>query len=94
MTAQQWTNKMIQKDPAAYRRWQEEQRDKSEREAKERREEADFQSFKKMFVERGGVPGEAKTMYAKYKNDMALEAAKAHDQETSNRMRSSRARAV
>jgi hypothetical protein len=89
-----WTNRQVQADPEGYLRWQEEQKGKAEREAKEKREESDFQQFKRLFVDRGGDPAEARAMYKKYRSDMALEEAKRADQETRGRMRSDRSRAV
>ena len=89
-----WTNKKLQADPEGYLRWQEEQKGKAEREAKEKREESDFEQFKRIFVDRGGDPAEARAMYKKYRSDMALEEAKKHDQETRGRMRSDRSRMV
>jgi hypothetical protein len=90
----EWTNRQIQQDPAAYRAWQEEQRTKTEREAKEKKEESDFEQFKRIFVERGGDPAEARELYRKYRSDKALEETKRLDQEARNRMRSDRARRV
>jgi hypothetical protein len=89
-----WTNKKLQADPEGYLRWQQEQKGKAEREAKEKREESDFEQFKRIFVDRGGDPAEARAMYKKYRSDMALEEAKRADQETRDRMRSDRSRAV
>jgi hypothetical protein len=89
-----WTNEQVQANPQAYLRWQEEQRTKAERERKEAEEQDDFERFAKMFVERGGDPGQSRAMYERYRNDMALEAAKKLDQETRNRMRTERSRQV
>jgi hypothetical protein len=89
-----WTNKKLQADPEGYLRWQEEQKGKAEREDKEKREESDFQQFKRLYEERGGDPAEARAMYKRYRSDMALEEAKRADQETRGRMRSDRSRAV
>jgi hypothetical protein len=89
-----WTNKKLQADPEGYLRWQAEQKEKAEQELKEKREESDFESFERMFVGRGGDPAEARDMYKRYRNDVAVEAAKAHDQETRGRMRSARSRVV
>jgi hypothetical protein len=89
-----WTNEELQANPQAYLRWQEEQQGKAERERKEREEEADFESFAREFIARGGDPSESRAMYTKYRNDMALEAAKKVDVATRERMRSVRSRAV
>ena len=89
-----WTNKEVQANPQAYLRWQEEQRGKAERERKEAEERDDFERFAKMFIERGGDPSQSRAMYERYRNDMALEAAKEYDQQTRERMRSVRYGAV
>jgi hypothetical protein len=89
-----WTNKELQANPGGYLRWQKEQQGKAERERKEAQEESDFEQFKRLFVDRGGDPAEARAMYKKYRSDMALEEAKRADQETRGRMRSDRSRAV
>ena len=70
-----WTNKKLQADPEGYLRWQQEQKGKSEREPKEAQEKSDFEQFKRIFVERGGDPSQAREMYDRYRNDMALEEA-------------------
>jgi hypothetical protein len=89
-----WSNEALQANPQAYLRWQKEQQDKTERERKEAQEESDFEQFKRLFVERGGAPSEARAMYEKYRSDMALEETKRLDQEARGRMRSDRSRAV
>jgi hypothetical protein len=89
-----WTNKKLQADPEGYLRWQEEQKGKAERERKEAQEKSDFEQFKRIFVERGGDPSQAREMYDQYRADKALEAAKEHDRQTRGRMRSDRSRAV
>jgi hypothetical protein len=89
-----WTNEQIQENPARYLAWQEEQRTKAERERKEAEEESDFQAFAKMFVERGGNPSKSREMYERYRNDMALEAAKALDQQAREEHRRTRNWAV
>jgi hypothetical protein len=70
-----WTNKKLQADPEGYLRWQQEQKGKAERERKEAQEKSDFEQFKRIFVERGGDPSQAREMYDRYRNDMALEEA-------------------
>jgi hypothetical protein len=89
-----WTNEQVQANPQRYLKWQEEQRDKGERERKEAEEESDFQAFAKMFVERGGNPSKSREMYERYRNDQALEAAKALDQQARERVRTERMRQV
>jgi hypothetical protein len=89
-----WTNKKLQADPEGYLRWQKEQKGKAERERKETQEKSDFEQFKRIFVDRGGDPSQAREMYDGYRADKALEAAKEHDRQTSERMRSDRSRAV
>jgi hypothetical protein len=89
-----WTNERLQADPQGYLKWQEEQRTKAERERKEAEEESDFQSFAKLFEERGGNPLKSREMYERYRNDMALEEAKALDQQARNWMRTERNRVV
>jgi hypothetical protein len=89
-----WTNKKLQADPEGYLRWQKEQKGKAERERKETQEKSDFEQFKRIFVDRGGDPSQAREMYDRYRNDMALEEAKKHDRATSERMRSVRSKAV
>jgi hypothetical protein len=89
-----WTNEQVQANPQRYLKWQEEQRGKAERERKEAEEQDDFERFAKMFIERGGNPSKSREMYERYRNDMALEAAKKLDQETRNRMRTERSRQV
>jgi hypothetical protein len=89
-----WTNKKLQADPEGYLRWQEEQKGKAEREDKEKREESDFQQFKRLYEERGGDPSQAREMYDQYRSEKALEEAKKLDQEARGRMRSDRSRMV
>jgi hypothetical protein len=89
-----WTNEKIQADPRDYLKWQKEARTKAERERKEAEERDDFRRFSEMFQERGGVPAEAPAMYRRYRNDMALEAAKEHSQAARERTRIQRLRAV
>jgi hypothetical protein len=89
-----WTNREVQADPQRYLAWQEEQRTKAERERKAREEESDFERFSELFVQRGGERSKAREMYDRYRNDMALEAAKKHDRASNERMRSERSRSV
>jgi hypothetical protein len=89
-----WTNEQVQANPQGYLRWQEEQRDKGERERKAAEEESDFQRFAKLYEERGGDPSQARAMYSKYRSDLALEAAKKLDQAARARQRIERNRAV
>jgi hypothetical protein len=89
-----WDNQAIQKDPEGYLAWQREQKGKAEREAKQKRDEADFQQFKALFLERGGAEKDARELYDRYRNDRAFEQAKQLDQEATNRMRSDRSRMV
>jgi hypothetical protein len=94
MSDGQWTSREVQARPREFLKWQEEQRKEAERERKEAAEESDFQSFAKMYEERGGDPSKAREMYRKYRDDMALEAAKEYDRATRETHRQVRMRAV
>jgi hypothetical protein len=94
MTEDPWTNEMVQARPQEYLRWKEEQQGKAERERKEREEESDYQIFREMFEARGGDPSDARSMYKRYRNDQALEAAKKLDQATQQHMRATRSREI
>jgi hypothetical protein len=92
--AESWSNRDIQNDPAGYREAQRREREQAEVERKEAAEESDFQSFAKMYEERGGDPSKAREMYRKYRDDMAFEETKKLDQQARNRMRTERNRIV
>jgi hypothetical protein len=94
MSDGQWTSREVQARPREFLKWQEEQRKEAERERKEAAEESDFQSFAKMYEERGGDPSKAREMYRKYRDDMAFEETKKLDQEARNRMLNMRYGAV
>jgi hypothetical protein len=89
-----WTNREVQANPERYRQWQAEQREQAERERKEAEEQDDFERFAQMFVERGGNPSKSREMYERYRNDMALEAAKRLDQQAREEHRRTRNRVI
>jgi hypothetical protein len=89
-----WTNKAVQGDPQGYLKWQEEQKTKEEEQRREAEERADYEQFRSMFIERGGDPSDARSMYKRFRNDQALEEAKRLDKLARGEMRSARSRAV
>jgi hypothetical protein len=92
--SKEWSNRRVQADPAGYLRWQKEQQGKAERERKEAQDQSDYERFAEMFVQSGGDPAKSRESYDRFRNDKALEQAKKHDRDTSERMRSVRSKAV
>jgi hypothetical protein len=89
-----WTPRDVQVDPEGFKRAQEQERTKDERERKEREDAADFESFKELFLERGGQAKEARKMYDKWRSEKAVAEAAELDHRTRNQHRLTRSRLV
>jgi hypothetical protein len=89
-----WTNKDIQNNPRGYLEAQRREREQAEVERKKAEEQDDFERFARAFIAWGGDPSQSREMYKRYKNDMALQAAKEYDRATRERMRNARYEAV
>ena len=90
-----WDNKRIEREGgSAYLEAQRKLREKREREAAQREEQADLERFTRKFVEMGGPRSQAKVEWQRYKSETAREAAQAADQEARTRHARSRMRSV
>ena len=90
----EWSNREVEGDLAGWHALRKRERKQAERERRKEREEQDYAQFEAMFLERGGEPSKAREMYSHYRNEAALKAAKAWDQQTQNAMHAQRRRAV